>query len=1224
MAKLFRCLPLLLLLFVQGVFAAQCKFQGQKYAVIEFNVVGSPGEFQSVTLEESGSGYDKKYLWYTEQASSSSDYLFNEPSLKSGVPYKVRIIRDPGNNIPTSTRYYRRNLNLGTNSWVLVDEMMLELKSGNVTASTAIEQSALSCTEVEEEDIDEYIPPIFDQCSYFPQAIQSWKTTGTDYESYGPSVFNANSTAESISGWSENYVKDSRNIYNYEAWDGSKTALRIGFDTTNNTNTYGASCEGLGCAPASLNDDGLYESRKAEPPEPLNVTFDSTQTLEIKVDTYQPDYVASCSSSGLCSYQDMGNTVEVVILQNLKSLTVQGLRDDKKVIVRFVSGIKIENLNISGNSRAYFNESSGYLFSTASIGGWGTSTDIYLESDVFIGVTSSFNASSVVFSTVSASSGDYIKPTIYGPAASLYIKTDSVLQAHLLAKSMNFDSAITIEGSITAHFLNMWGGVNVIGDMQDSDCWEETEEEYTLVLSPTTDVALICEELTPTLSVMSNGSIATDFNGSATVTIDGVSQSVDINNGVVNLSVSSGGQSQTISVSASLNGYSDVDSVSGSYQFVPYKFAVDDQYVIANKSLSVTAKTLACNNEGSVVDVGYSGSPTISSSWVAPASGAVGNLSYSPVFSDGQSTDDLILEDSGQMEITLEDSSFDCSELENCPFEVDETTGTQALKGKFTVYSRPWTFAICSSGSPSLDTATGDSNGGNGFIAAGETFAAKVVPIRYIGDGSISGEIESGSFCSESITSNFFSDSSLASNNIVLSSSVATPVQSDDVVFQVEQPRVNTDKEYSFTALSWEDVGSLKVMAATANHSAVNCSSTLLNLETWYECTQQGYRNIGRFYPAYFVITESDWWVNKDDAEVTAMEPYTQDNIAYLSQAFGLAKFEVVPYSLNDSVIKNYSHFKDSLQAGISLLDDETFVERLEVNVTDGEWQDNSAGESGTQGSRWYLEDDEAKFLRNNNNTVNSHGNRETTVDGPFNVSDDSLSKYTGFGFIVSANVSENPDPIDSRNQDNSDCLNKADTESDYSQHCHLSFIEQPQARYGRMVMSDVGGTSTQEKINVPLKVQYWDGLRFVTNTDDSGSRYHSDNDYVCTQSVWVDVNYTGGSDSSNASLVPIDTNVASGISTELFAKPHNADNNNSRREQIRYWLRMGTDSPQYQESKQSGSGILCGEQYIDQPWLQYNWRGLGDEDPSAVVTFGVYRGNDRIIFRGESGLIGQ
>ena len=42
-------------------------------------------------------------------------------------------------------------------------------------------------------------------------------------------------------------------------------------------------------------------------------------------------------------------------------------------------------------------------------------------------------------------------------------------------------------------------------------------------------------------------------------------------------------------------------------------------------------------------------------------------------------------------------------------------------------------------------------------------------------------------------------------------------------------------------------------------------------------------------------------------------------------------------------------------------------------------------------------------------------------------------------------------------------------------------------------------------------------------------------------------------------------------------------------------------------------------------PWLKYNWDTSTPEedDPSAIVTFGIHRGNDRIIYRGEPGVVG-
>ena len=43
-------------------------------------------------------------------------------------------------------------------------------------------------------------------------------------------------------------------------------------------------------------------------------------------------------------------------------------------------------------------------------------------------------------------------------------------------------------------------------------------------------------------------------------------------------------------------------------------------------------------------------------------------------------------------------------------------------------------------------------------------------------------------------------------------------------------------------------------------------------------------------------------------------------------------------------------------------------------------------------------------------------------------------------------------------------------------------------------------------------------------------------------------------------------------------------------------------------------------------PWLKYNWDKdlAGEENPSSVVTFGIHRGNDRVIYRGEPGLTAQ
>ena len=84
----------------------------------------------------------------------------------------------------------------------------------------------------------------------------------------------------------------------------------------------------------------------------------------------------------------------------------------------------------------------------------------------------------------------------------------------------------------------------------------------------------------------------------------------------------------------------------------------------------------------------------------------------------------------------------------------------------------------------------------------------------------------------------------------------------------------------------------------------------------------------------------------------------------------------------------------------------------------------------------------------------------------------------------------------------------------------------------------------------------------------------------------------------------------------EVTANQNTPAGTDSPREQVRLWLRMDDSEP----SKKTGENdISCSGSDQDQPWLRYNWRQLGDEDPSTVVTFGIYRGNDRVIYRGDS-----
>ena len=162
------------------------------------------------------------------------------------------------------------------------------------------------------------------------------------------------------------------------------------------------------------------------------------------------------------------------------------------------------------------------------------------------------------------------------------------------------------------------------------------------------------------------------------------------------------------------------------------------------------------------------------------------------------------------------------------------------------------------------------------------------------------------------------------------------------------------------------------------------------------------------------------------------------------------------------------------------------------------------------------------------------------------------------------------------------------------------------------MALDDIGGNSGST-LTIPLRAEFWDGRAFVVNEDDERSIFNGSK--ACQQVIWH-------SDSATTTLASLNgSGSVDDGEAEVTANQNTPAGSDVPREQVRLWLRMGGSKP---NKKMSENDISCSTDYEEQPWLQYNWRQLGDEDPSTVVTFGIYRGNDRVIYRGESGLTGQ
>ncbi|WP_026029547.1 DUF6701 domain-containing protein [Vibrio genomosp. F10] len=698
-------------------------------------------------------------------------------------------------------------------------------------------------------------------------------------------------------------------------------------------------------------------------------------------------------------------------------------------------------------------------------------------------------------------------------------------------------------GGITAYSISMSGFNNQLNGQLPDECGgTPPSSNYEIKLTPVTDIALTCEDIPLTATVYKDDAVDNSFNGNITLSVDGLDKETKAAiSGIATFDLSATQASTAdAEVTTTIDGGSYSDT--GNYKFVPYRFDVPDQYLIAMKPESVTAKVLACDS-GNAVDVGYSGTPTITSNMVQPSSGS-GTLTYAPIFSGGTSTNEsssIEFSESGQLTVTLIDTSFNCVGYDDCPIE-----GEDELTGVFTVNSRPWTFAICSE-----DNVSGGANGGVGYKESGEVFATQVKPIVWQTDGSTSGVIETSGYCGAAVTQNFFiSDAPNAT--VEMMHEVATPLGGVDGQLSGSLLKSHDSSVgfYNYSDLSWDEVGSVRLL--------VDTQATYLEMDI-----NQGSRSIGRFYPAFFTVIDTRW-------DYPGSQPHV-----YMGQPFDGVEFDVEALNSSNNAVQNYPLFDPSLLAKFDLYENSAFSTRLAAPaLEDGSWAVNTNRSIGTFSNS-----------ANNDCTDSLCWLKQTTFvpDGPFNALEDiEVSNITLDGAISVTNI----DPIN------------------YTTGGDILTV-QPDIRFGRMSLKDVGGNQNTV-ITVPLTVEYWNGSRFITNSDDSSTDF--DGNGYCHQLIWSDI----GTD--NASLSGTGP-VSLGESRKLVASQ-----SDPAREQVKFWLVL--DSPE----EENGESSSCTGSDNELPWLRYNWDGADtdEEDPSTVVTFGIHRGNDRVIYRGESGLIGQ
>ncbi|HHG3172926.1 TPA: DUF6701 domain-containing protein [Vibrio parahaemolyticus] len=733
-------------------------------------------------------------------------------------------------------------------------------------------------------------------------------------------------------------------------------------------------------------------------------------------------------------------------------------------------------------------------------------------------------------------------------------------------KDVYLSNSTIVNGAITARRIQMNNSSQIIAT--DNHCFTPSDN-YEVTLSPATQYALMCGTEQPSFEIETkNDGYAESTGVTVQVYPDADKFSVEVADSTgtgtypsfttSNVSSKLGKLKLQVTVTDQ-NGIELNDEYTlkvtvdndpsktqtSTFKFVPFKFDVDDQTIVAGKNYQIETRVLACSDGQQTVVKSYTGSPSVQLEIETPADGRSDEslLTYEPKFIDseqGKTSDTFKLMESGLYTIKLEDANFTCDPQysDGCPIAPDEEKGEQesvVLNGSFSVKSRPWKIAACNivaknSGKTNPATqATGD-----GFIASAESFNVTYKPVVHSDSRGNATNV-----CEYPLTQNYFSDSNTAAPldaefSVLYPSGgdIANldPSKGSSLDFSSEEAKAGKAVEYA-----WDEVGALN-LKTKATYLGEKLDE--------YDVT------VGRFYPKYFKVVDSSW-------------TYPDElSFVYMNQPFDGVEFSVEALNADKAAIKNYADFATKAEFNLDDIDD--YSARFDApDFGAGDWSnesdksigDFSIGNSGQCiGSACWNKDLGGNY-----------------PDGPFNSVIGTDKSQIGLIYTYNA------DPVE--------FITDGDSDS--------RLVKQPDIRFGRVDLDDVGGNQGST-LHVPLRVEYWNGSRFIANPNDNQTEVTGVK--AAQQHIWP-------TDQSAKDV----TLGEGGIVTSGSSRSVTATQAEPYRQQTRVWLDLDD----------SANGL---------PWLKYNWdnKNAGEENPSSVVTFGIHRGNDRVIYRGEPGLTGQ
>jgi MSHA biogenesis protein MshQ len=404
--------------------------------------------------------------------------------------------------------------------------------------------------------------------------------------------------------------------------------------------------------------------------------------------------------------------------------------------------------------------------------------------------------------------------------------------------------------------------------------------------------------------------------------------------------------------------------------------------------------------------------------------------------------------------------------------------------------------------------------------------------------------------------------SSAGENGSFKYSDSGTKLVSTNAVFSNTAGLSFIDGKHRFSSANYSEVGRIEIDVQDANYLG-------------NEITVDSVLTLGDFYPAYFqvALTETPTLANTCNNTFS----YIGQGIVFeTSPAFTLNAYNALgtkTFNYSDTYW-NYLPDKSNLEGSLSFLDSSTYT------------KDDSAS---------VINLGDAPVISSNNNydgsgtvTINNASFRYNKVDPDDNLVFAPVSPFDAKINLVFASNFFSSIFIDQNGNEDTICYQTSHTDNT----ClgwDIDEVSGTQMRYGRLVLENTYGPES-ESLNVPIKAQYFKAGQWLRNTEDSNCTsidFTQENDQI----ELSDTSFANSFNSVISAGVLIE-GVAVGNQFTLDAPNTSGE--------LNIWL-----VPEV--------GIQNWSNY-----LNYDWDGDGyintDDFPEATVSFGLFRGNDRVI----------